>query len=105
MTTSTSRAAYSDCFELFDRALEKGRIRIGFDTKGEAHQLFTRLQYSRILDREESTRIYEVEDPHYGISAYDPLIVRRPRDENEKWWVYIEPRSSAKYDVEELAAE
>ncbi len=92
VTASNSRAAYNDCFELFDRALERGRLRVGYASKGEAHQLYNRLQYSRVLDREENSRIYETDAPEHGTSAYDPLIVRAPREEHGKWWVYIEPR-------------
>lgn len=104
MTASTSRAAYNDCFEIFDRALERGRLRIGYATRGEAHQIYNRLQYSRVLDREENQRIYEADDPKWGVSAYDPLIVRAPREEGGKWWVYVEPRVIPGH-IEELAAE
>lgn len=104
MPASNSKGAYSDCFELFDRALEKGRIRVGYPTKGEAHQLLSRLQYCRVLDREESQRIYEADHPQWGTSAYDSLIVRIPREEEGKWWVYIEPRIITG-QIEELAAE
>ncbi len=104
MTASTSKAAYSDCLELFDQALERGRLRVGYPSKGEAHQLYNRLQYFRVLDREENQRIYERGDPQHGVSAYDPLIVRSPRFEQSKWWVYIEPRAISGI-IEELAAE
>ena len=104
MPASTSKGAYTDCFELLDRALEKGRLRVGYDTRGEAHQLFNRLQYARVLDREENQRIYEANDPQWGTSAYDSLIVRSPRLEEGSWKVYIEPRSVSGV-VEELAAE
>ncbi len=102
MPASTSKGAYTDCFELFDRALEKGKLRIGFESKGDAHQLYTRLQYCRVLDREESERVYEPGAPNYGVSAYDPLIVRAPRLEEAKWWVYVEPRTITG-TIEEIA--
>ena len=104
VTTSTSRAAYSDCEELLDKVLEKGRLRVGYTTKGEAQQLYTRLQYFRVLDREETTRIYEPDDPRHGVSAYDPLIIRAPKNMLGEWWVLIEPRQITGR-IEELAAE
>ena len=102
MTASTSRAAYADCFDIFDRALESPRgIRILTTTEGVANNLITRLNYSRLLSRAESREVYPADDPNFGLSPYDGLVVRRPRWEGNKWWVYIEPRAVIG-EIEEL---
>ncbi len=104
MTLSTSRASYEDCFELFDQALEKADgIRVSAFDHGAAYHLFSRLQYARTLHRAEATEIYEPSQPEFGISIYDTLIVRRPRERDGRWWVYIEPRKVIG-EVEELKA-
>lgn len=94
MSISTAKSAYRDCFEIFDQALEADRgIRIGNDDKGAAMQLVTRLQYARTLDRRDSREMYNQGDPGYNTSVYDSLVIRRPRLEDDMWWVYIERRA------------
>lgn len=93
MSASTSHASYEDCFQTFDEAMAQANgIRIEVPSESEGMQLFTRLHFSRQMDRDNNKRIYALTDPMYGVSAYDPLIVRKPRFVDEKWWVYIEPR-------------
>ncbi len=105
MSLPTSRTAYEDCFELFDRALAaKDGIRISAARIGEAYQLLSRLNYARSMARQESREIYKPDDPKFGTSPYDMLIVRTPREEDESWWIYIEPRRITG-TIEELAAE
>ncbi len=105
MSLSPSRAAYEDCFELLERALAaKGGIRVSAERIGEAHQLLSRLNYARVMARQESREIYTPDHPKHGISPYDTLIVRMPREEDERWWIYIEPRRVVG-EVQELAAE
>ena len=103
MTLSPSRAAYEDCFELLDQALAGDGIRVSAEDSGAAQHLFMRLHYARTLSRDESRKLYEPEHPEFGISAYDGLIVRRPREREGRWWVYIEPRKVTG-QVEELKA-
>lgn len=96
MTVSTSPSAYSDCFDLLDAALARPtgvRFSPREGSRGAAHSLITRLNYARTLSRDEARRIYPSDDPRHGVSPYDPLIVRMPREADGKWWVYIEPRS------------
>ena len=94
MTLSNSKAAYSDCYELFDRALATTKgIRTSAATKGKARHIYTRLQSARTILRRESMDIYQQGDPTYGTSPYDSLIVRAPILQDGEWWVYIEPRA------------
>ena len=103
MTTSTSRAAYSDCEDLFDRALASSiGIRTSCKTRGAAYHLRTRLNSFRTLDRDLSRSINPADSPLAGVSAYDHLLVRVHEDANG-WWIYIEPRL-VQGRVEELKA-
>lgn len=111
MTSSNSRGAYADCFELFDRALDspKGiRVAIGTgpDAVGPATHLRQRLNKARVLDRDAMRRIYEHTDPKHGVSPYDTLVVRilsSTEDDLVKWWIYIVHRKVTQ-EVEELGA-
>ena len=77
MTVSTSRRAYKDCYDLFDRALAAPcDIRNRCTDPGQANHLRVRLHQARILLRRESLSIYAEEDPNHGASPYDSLIVR-----------------------------
>lgn len=98
MTTSTSRAAYTDCYALLDRALDRPagiRIACGPEADpsalGTANQLRVRLHTARSMDRMEARKVYPPDDPAHGISVYDILVVKIKQAE-EQWWVYIEPR-------------
>ena len=91
MTVSTSRAAYEDCFHLLDRAMDSpAGIRHSCPTSGAAHHLRVRLNYARVLSRNESSTLL-ADDPRLGTSPYDALIIRI-HPEPGRWWVYIEPR-------------
>jgi hypothetical protein len=103
MTISTSRTAYSDCFDLFDRALDSPRgIRNRCRDAGAANHLKVRLHYARTLSRREAREVYAEDDPAFGVSPYDPFVVRVRAIEGV-WWVYIEPRA-VQGEVEELGA-
>lgn len=92
MTVSTSRAAYEDCFHLLDRAMDSpAGIRHSCPTSGAAHHLRVRLNYARVISRNEHSAL-ATDDPHLGTSPYDALILPNPRFIDGKWWVYIEPR-------------
>ena len=106
MTVSTSRAAYEDCFHLLDRAMDSAAgIRHSCLTSGAAYYLRTRLNYARLLHRNEMSTALADDDPKLGTSPYDVLILRVPPSPIDgKWWVYIEPRKIAG-DTEELPVE
>lgn len=55
MSASKSRLSYTDCFELFELALEKKKgQRIRFKDYGDANQLRLRLNAARSIDRKEN---------------------------------------------------
>jgi hypothetical protein len=103
MTVSTSRSAYEDCFHLLDRAMDSpAGIRHSCPTSGAAHYLRTRLNYARVLHRNEMSYALPDDDPKLGTSPYDALILR-VHSADSRWWVYIEPRKLPG-ETEELPA-
>jgi hypothetical protein len=107
MPSSTNLGAYTDCVEIFDRAVASRQgIRIPVSTPGDGRLMVLRLQQARSLVREKSKEIYpDPTNPNWGTSPYDPLIVRMPRKIEDRWWVYIEPRLANTDDIEELGDE
>lgn len=103
MPTSSAPAAYSDCYELLDRALASpSGIRIGFTEPGQANNLRLRLNTARKLDRNRSRELFPDDDPRHGTSAYDSLM-NKIREHDEKYYVYIEPRRvTGAISIEEL---
>src|ERR1700693_5588827 len=91
MTVSTSRAAYEDCFHLLDRAMDSpAGIRHSCPTSGAAQHLRVRLNYARVLSRNEHNGLL-ADDPHLGTSPYDALILRI-HQEHDRCEIYIKPR-------------
>ena len=85
-------SAYDDCFDLFDRACAdpKGaRALIGSFEQAKRYQM--RMNTARALQRKESKRIYKPDELAYGKSEYDYLKVTTRFDNEEQWWVYVEP--------------
>jgi hypothetical protein len=104
MTTSTSKHAYNDCFSLYDRALSAPHgVRVPFPTRGAAQQFYVRMHSARIIARRESMEVYPSDDPAYGTSPYDILVVRQPVEAEGHWYLYVEPRV-VKGEIEELGA-
>lgn len=102
MSLPTRIAAYEDCFKLFDEAIDNG-ARAQFATHGEAHIYSLRLNQARALRALENQRLYPKDDPAWGKTDYDHLIVRKPREDDEgKWWVYVEPAGSNILTIERL---
>jgi hypothetical protein len=93
MALSDSRNAYDDCFELLDKALnsEKG-VRYQETSESMAKHMINRLNYARSIDRRMNKEIFDTTSPKHGVSAYDSLIVSRPKFADDKWWVYIQQR-------------
>jgi hypothetical protein len=94
MVISTARLAYSDCFDLMDRAIEDSiGCRAQFDDEGQAMHFRMRLNKARVIDRECNMAAYTPDSPMYGQSIYDKLVARLRIDTEGKWWVYVEHRA------------
>jgi hypothetical protein len=100
-------AAYEDCRRFFERAAEsKLGSRAAFKTFGEANIFCLRMQTFRKLEREEMQRIYEAQDPAWGKTEWDHLIVKRPIEgEDSLWWIYVSPAGGNIVTVEDIDAE
>ena len=105
MSLSNSLDAYNDCIDYFEQALaDPAGIRIAFDTHGQASIFCMRMQQCRSLQRAFHRRIYPDDDPRYGRSEFDPLVVRQPRyDDVQHWWVYVERANASVVMVETLS--
>jgi hypothetical protein len=105
MALSEQIAAYPDCFDLFDRAMAHPvGVRALFKSESAARFFQMRMNQARTLQRRDSRRAYPAEDPRYGTSEFDPLIVRiKPAAEDDgTWWVYVERHGVEITNIEEL---
>lgn len=96
--------AFSDCIDYFEKALASSRgIRVEFADWGDATHFVMRMNQARKLERQDARRMFTHDDPRWGKSAFDCLMVRRPKAGHEdNWWVYIDRAESAVASVEEL---
>ena len=63
-----------------------------------------RMQQCRSLQRAFHRRVYAEDDPSYGRSEFDCLVVRQPRyDDVQHWWVYVERANASVVMVEALS--
>lgn len=99
--------AYEDCLDYFEQALgQPSGIRVKFEEYGQAHLFTMRMHQARSLQRALHKRLYPSEDPRYGRTEFDKLMVRQPRQDTEDfWWVYIERSNSRVMRVEPLSPE
>lgn len=104
MPVSTSRLAYSDCYDLLDKAIaDKRGARVRVKNENLALHLRGRLNKARYLDREENLIIYQRGEPLHGRSVYDPLVITITEDDDGWTWVRLEKRDMSDYYVESLS--
>src|SRR5882762_5370544 len=92
MTLPNHLGAYGFEIEHFDRAIDEPlgiRVHFGKDSAG-AKKFQLRMHQARSLDRQQSRRMYPVQDIRSGASIYDPLIIRVREDVEGDWWVYVD---------------
>lgn len=104
MSLPKSRNAYNDCFDLYDRALASPHgIRFPVESESAAIHLRMRMHTARTIDRDDNSAIHPRGTPMHGCSAFDPLQILLRSDDDNLWWVYIEPRAVHIIgDIEEL---
>jgi hypothetical protein len=98
--------AYDDCLDYFEQALtDPIGLRLKFEDYGQANLFTMRMHQARALQRTDHQRIYSPEDPRWGRSDFDRLMVRKPQYEEieNAWWVYIERGNSRVIAVEPLS--
>jgi hypothetical protein len=103
MSYPNSHMAYTDCFEVMDRALadEKG-VRLLMADRTAAEYQRTRINYARKMNRRQNEKIYsDPEHPLHGASAYDKLVCRI-KQYNGKCWLYVEHYAPIYKGIEDL---
>ncbi|SRR6266567_5282551 len=91
MTVSTSRLAYTDCYDIMDRALADGKgCRVKFKDADDAYNFRLRLYVARKIDRVDNAEIYDPPHPLHGRSEYDGLVSRVRQDAQKNIWLYVE---------------
>jgi len=89
MTLSNSRLSYTDCFEVFDRALEDPLgIRIPCQSLDIATHYRMRMHQARAIDRADNARTYEPGHPMHARSPYDELRVML-RQHGAQHYIYL----------------
>lgn len=97
MPRTDAKFAYTDCYSIMDKALLDGEgVRVGRNSESEAMTLRHRLNYARVLDRQNNAKVYPPEHPMFGQSEYDKLqcTIRATNlevwpDAPSPWWVYV----------------
>ena len=102
MVTSTSRLAYSDCFDLMDKAIADPKgIKIKFSAGEDAWHFRIRLHTARKIDRQDNKDIYDQGHPMHGRSVYDQLTMRI-RKTNDFAWLRLERIDTREFEIESL---
>lgn len=91
MSLSNSRLSYTDCYTLFDTALDEPRgIRVEVASIGAATYLRLRLHHARQINRAENKATYpDPGEPLHARSIYDIFVVRIEEDATGAW-VYLD---------------
>ena len=103
MSLSDSRLAYTDCYELFDKAVEANLgIRVRLASHSDAVHLRMRMHQARQIVRKQSKLVYEEGDPFYGVSEYDQLVIRIKTLEADSHWIFIEKNTIKAMEIVSL---
>lgn len=103
MAVSTSRIAFSDCFDLMEKAItdEKG-IRVKFASYDDAFNFRLRIHKARQIDRIDNQESYPEGHQLHGRSVYDELTCKI-RSFNGGAWLRIERLTAREFEIESLS--
>lgn len=102
MVTSTSRLAYSDCFDLMDKAIADPKgIKVKFAAGEDAWHFRIRLHTARKIDRLDNKDTYDQGHPMHGRSVYDQLTMRI-RKADDHVWLRLERIDAREFEIESL---
>jgi hypothetical protein len=103
MVVSSSRLAFSDCFDLLEQAIndQKG-IKVKFDSYDDAFNFRLRLHSARRIDRTENMQMYPEGHPMHGRSVYDPITCRIRKFDGGAW-LRLERTDAREFEVESLS--
>src|SRR5882672_4516412 len=107
MVTSTSRLAYSDCFDLMDKAIADPKgIKVKFAQGEDAWHFRIRLHTARKIDRNDNRDIYDQGHPMHGRSVYDQLTMRIRLEDRSNLsgiaWLRLERIDAREFEIESL---
>jgi hypothetical protein len=96
--------SFDDCREALDQALSEGGISIACDSYETAIVFRHRCNNFRVYDRQYNTQVYTPDNPNWGKSVYDHLILSIPnRGEKNCHVVNIYVRPPPKFTIHPLA--
>lgn len=103
MTLPDSLLAFSDCVDIFERAMDDGRgCRVRCKDWDAASYLRLRLHKARALDRRKNQLAYEPGHQLHGASPFDEYVVRikevRYEGEGSRIYVYVEKTERAEIE-------
>ena len=103
MAVSTSRLAFSDCFELLEKAIndEKG-IRVKFASYDDAFNFRLRIHKARQIDRKDNEESYSEGHQLHGRSVYDGITCKI-RSFDGGAWLRLEKLNARVFEVESLS--
>lgn len=98
MALSRQRAAYKDCYEIFDAAARdpSGCRTCCGPRYSDAEYLRARMHRARTLLRALSRDTYEPGDPLYNTSDFDMYKLTIKPDTADEFWLYVEPQGNWK---------
>lgn len=106
MVTSTSRLAFSDCYELMEKAITDPKgIKIKFARDEDAWHFRVRLHTARRIDRTDNLSLFPEGHMMHGKSPYDGLVMRIRENGEGGYWLRLERISIDGLQIESLAEE
>jgi len=105
VTLPTSIQAYSDCYDVFERAKADPvgiRVWVG-EREKDAVYLRSRMHYYRSLLRDQNAILFPKGHPMHGCCEYDVFVLRPVQDTEGDWWLYIEANIISADRIESLS--
>lgn len=106
MVTSTSRLAFSDCYELMERAITDAKgIKVKFARDEDAWHFRVRLHTARRIDRTDNMSLFPEGHMMHGKSPYDELVMRIRPNGDGGYWLRLERISIDNLEIESISDE
>ena len=106
MALPKSSLAYTDCYEVYERAMESVEgegpgVRVRLASWSDANYFRMRMNNARAINRQDNGEVYSPGDPLYKRSVWDALMVTIKQVDNE-FYVYVEPHGIDVETIEEI---
>jgi len=101
MAINLSRLAYSDCYDLLEKAISNEYptgLKVQFANENEATHFRQRLHNARYVDRLDNTKVYPEGHPMHGRSVYDVINIRK-RQLTDGWWLRLERVDARQFTI------